>query len=173
MVSVLAFYSDNPSSNPAEVYNFSVKLLLKRTKINKKEAGVGPFFKKIVSPASWLCLKLIYHEAGCSVVHLSSPWLVFTIDAKAFSKVSRQKNLSSVLLKKVNNDNNSSSSRWRENCFLRNVDFVQAGNVFANRRQGSTFGESWLDDFCREHSLRCVVRGRIWLVWLVWIRPNL
>ena len=44
MVSVLAFYSDNPSSNPAEVYNFSVKLLLKRTKINKKEAGVGPFF---------------------------------------------------------------------------------------------------------------------------------
>ena len=46
MVSVLAFYSDDPSSNPAEVYNFSVKLLLKRTKINKKEAGVGPFKKK-------------------------------------------------------------------------------------------------------------------------------
>ena len=41
VVSVLAFYSDNPSSNPAEVYNFSVKLLLKRTKINKKLAGVG------------------------------------------------------------------------------------------------------------------------------------
>ena len=47
VVSVLAFYSDDPSSNPAEVYNFSVKLLLKRTKINKKEAGVGPFFKNI------------------------------------------------------------------------------------------------------------------------------
>ena len=47
MVSVLAFYSDDPSSNPAEVYNFSVKLLLKRTKINKKEAGVGPFFKNL------------------------------------------------------------------------------------------------------------------------------
>ena len=46
MVSVLAFYSDDPSSNPAEIYNFSVKLLLKRTKINKKEAEVGPFFKK-------------------------------------------------------------------------------------------------------------------------------
>ena len=46
MVSVLAFYSDDPSSNPAEVYNFSVKLLLKRMKINKKEAGVGPFFLK-------------------------------------------------------------------------------------------------------------------------------
>ena len=44
VVSVLAFYSDDPSSNPAEVYIFSVKLLLKRMKINKKEAGVGPFF---------------------------------------------------------------------------------------------------------------------------------
>ena len=45
MVSVLAFYSDDPSLNPAEVYNFSVKLLLKITKINKKEAGVGKFKK--------------------------------------------------------------------------------------------------------------------------------
>ena len=35
-VNVLAFYSDDPSSNPAEVYNFSLKLYLKRTKINKK-----------------------------------------------------------------------------------------------------------------------------------------
>ena len=47
VVSVLAFYSDYPSSNPTEVYNFSVKLLLKRTKINKKEAGVGPFKKNV------------------------------------------------------------------------------------------------------------------------------
>ena len=47
VVSMLAFYSDDPSSNPAEVYNFSVKLLLKRMKINKKEAGVGHFKKKI------------------------------------------------------------------------------------------------------------------------------
>ena len=43
VVSVLAFNSDDPSSNHAKVYNFSVKLYLKRTKINKKEAGVGPF----------------------------------------------------------------------------------------------------------------------------------
>ena len=45
VVSVLAFYSDDASSNPAEVYNFSVKLLLKRIKINKKEDGVGPFLE--------------------------------------------------------------------------------------------------------------------------------
>ena len=36
VVSVLAFYSDKPSSNPAEVNNCFVKLLLKGTKINKK-----------------------------------------------------------------------------------------------------------------------------------------
>ena len=42
VVSVLAFYSVNLSSNPAEVYIFSVKLLLKRTKRKKKEAGIGP-----------------------------------------------------------------------------------------------------------------------------------
>ena len=45
VVSVLAFYSDDLSSNPAEVCSFSVKLLWKRTKINKKEDGVGPFKK--------------------------------------------------------------------------------------------------------------------------------
>ena len=46
VVSVLAFYSDDPSSIPAEVYNFSVKLLLKRTKINKKRPGLAQFLKK-------------------------------------------------------------------------------------------------------------------------------
>ena len=46
VVSVLAFYSDDPSSIPAEVYNFSVKLLLKRTKINKKRPGLAQFFLK-------------------------------------------------------------------------------------------------------------------------------
>ena len=42
VVSVLASFSDDPSSIPAEIYNFSVNLRLKSTKINKKEAGVGP-----------------------------------------------------------------------------------------------------------------------------------
>ena len=47
MVSVLAFYSNDPSSIPTEVYNYSVKLLLKRTKINKKRPGLAHFLKKI------------------------------------------------------------------------------------------------------------------------------
>ena len=37
VVSVLAFFSENPSLIPAEVYNFSVKLLLIGTKIKKKD----------------------------------------------------------------------------------------------------------------------------------------
>ena len=36
MVSVLAYYSDDPSSNTAEDNGFSVKCCLKRTKLNKK-----------------------------------------------------------------------------------------------------------------------------------------
>ena len=41
VVSVLAFYSDHPSSNPTEACNFSVKLCLKITKINKKRPGLA------------------------------------------------------------------------------------------------------------------------------------
>ena len=47
MVSVLAFYSEDPSSIPLKPTVVSVILCLKRTKINTKEAGVGPPFKKI------------------------------------------------------------------------------------------------------------------------------
>ena len=41
VVSVLAFYSDDPSSNPAGYLNF----LCEKTRINKKEAGVDPSLK--------------------------------------------------------------------------------------------------------------------------------
>ena len=44
VVSVLAFYSDDPSSNPAEVYNFSVKIVIEKNK-NKLKRGRGwPIF---------------------------------------------------------------------------------------------------------------------------------
>ena len=36
VVSMLAFYSNNPNLNPAEVYNFSLQLDLNRTKIYKR-----------------------------------------------------------------------------------------------------------------------------------------
>ena len=48
VVSVLAFNSDDPSSNLCDVNSFfRKKMCLKRTKISKKEAGVGPYFKGI------------------------------------------------------------------------------------------------------------------------------
>ena len=42
VVSVPAFYSYDPISNPAGYLNF----LYEKTKINEKEAGVGPSLKK-------------------------------------------------------------------------------------------------------------------------------
>ena len=40
VVRVLAFYSDDPGSNPADAYSFFCKkLCLKQTKINKKGRG--------------------------------------------------------------------------------------------------------------------------------------
>ena len=49
MVSVLAFYSDDPSSNSAEVYSFSVKFVFEKNENKQKEARVGPF-KNNISP---------------------------------------------------------------------------------------------------------------------------
>ena len=44
VVSVLAFYSDDPSSIPAEVYNFFCKIVVEKNENKQKEAGIGPFF---------------------------------------------------------------------------------------------------------------------------------
>ena len=43
VVSMLAFYSNDPSSIPAEVYNFFCKIVVEKNKNKQKEAGVGPF----------------------------------------------------------------------------------------------------------------------------------
>ena len=43
VVSMLAYYSDDTSSIPAEVFNFSVYFMLKRTNINEKYAGLVHF----------------------------------------------------------------------------------------------------------------------------------
>ena len=48
VVSVIALYSYNPSSNPAYAYSFSVKFVLEKTKNKQKEVGVGPFIKTSV-----------------------------------------------------------------------------------------------------------------------------
>ena len=53
VVSVLAFYSDDPSSNPAEAYSFSVNFVFEKNQNKQKEGGVGHFFKKILSAWIW------------------------------------------------------------------------------------------------------------------------
>ena len=45
VVSVLAFYSDDPSSNLAEANNFFRIIVCKKNE-NKQKRGVGPLFKK-------------------------------------------------------------------------------------------------------------------------------
>ena len=47
VVSVPAFYSDDPSLNPA---GYLINFLYEKTKINEKEAGVGPSLKKTLRP---------------------------------------------------------------------------------------------------------------------------
>ena len=47
VVSVLAFYPDGPSSNPAHIYSFFCTICVrKRTKINKKRGRGWPILKK-------------------------------------------------------------------------------------------------------------------------------
>ena len=53
VVSVLAFYSDDPSSIPAEVYNFFCKNIVEKNENKQKEAGVGPLLKKKCSLILW------------------------------------------------------------------------------------------------------------------------
>ena len=52
VVSVLAYYSDNPSSNPTEAYSFFYKIVFEKNEINKKRPTLDHiFFKKRI-----LCL---------------------------------------------------------------------------------------------------------------------
>jgi len=40
---VLAFYSDDPSSIPAEVYNFFCKIVVEKNKDKQKQSGLNDF----------------------------------------------------------------------------------------------------------------------------------
>ena len=44
VVSMPAFYSDDPSSNPADLYSFSLKFVFEKKENKQKDAGVGPFW---------------------------------------------------------------------------------------------------------------------------------
>ena len=53
LVSVLDFYYDDPSSNPAKAYSLFCKFCALKKENKQKEAGDGPFFKKMI------CLRCI------------------------------------------------------------------------------------------------------------------
>ena len=55
MVSMLAFYSDDLSSNPAEAYCFFCKIVFEKNENKQKEAGVGPLLKKHRPVLSFHC----------------------------------------------------------------------------------------------------------------------
>ena len=44
VVSVVAFYSDEPSSNPVEAYSFFCKMVFEKNENKQKEAGTGSSF---------------------------------------------------------------------------------------------------------------------------------
>ena len=46
VVSVLAFYSDDPSWNPAEAKSVFYNIVFEKSENKQKEAGVGPLFIK-------------------------------------------------------------------------------------------------------------------------------
>ena len=64
MVRVLAFYSDDPSSNPAGYLNF----LYEKMKMSEKEAGVGQSFQTLVKTEIGAKLTL----TSCRSVELST-----------------------------------------------------------------------------------------------------
>ena len=44
VVSMLTFYSDDPSTNPTGAHSFSVKLVFEMNKNKQKKTRIGPFF---------------------------------------------------------------------------------------------------------------------------------
>ena len=60
---VLAFYSDDPSSNPAEANSFFLQNVVRNIEKNKKEAGLGQFFLQKCCHSSYI-LFVIFSYAG-------------------------------------------------------------------------------------------------------------
>ena len=68
VVSVFAFYSNDPSSNPAYTYSFSVKFLFEKNKNKQKEAWLDPLKKQNCFSSSallWFWIKQSIDEGAC------------------------------------------------------------------------------------------------------------
>ena len=67
VVSALAYYSDNPSSDPADVYCFLLKFVFERTKINKKRPGLAHLLKNGWQVTIAHCIHLYPSSSGPQV----------------------------------------------------------------------------------------------------------
>ena len=59
VVSVLTFQSEDPSSNPAKVFKFSVKLVFEKNENKQREARVGPLCQgriNVKECGGWVCV---------------------------------------------------------------------------------------------------------------------
>ena len=77
MVSMHAFYSDNPSLNPAEVYRFNSVNCLKRKKINKKKPGMA-HLKKTTKVTADLRMLLTISTLARNTIYLIVPFLLIS-----------------------------------------------------------------------------------------------
>ena len=58
VLSVLVFYCNDPSQNPAQAYSFSVKHVLKKNENKQKKTGACPFLKQTFLADKLFCKML-------------------------------------------------------------------------------------------------------------------
>ena len=73
VVSVLAFYSYDPSSNLTHVFSFFCKICIWKDENKQKKAGVGLFFKKVPSTSTSQSSARRRWHISCKMLHLLRP----------------------------------------------------------------------------------------------------
>ena len=71
MVSVLPFYSDDLSSNPADSYSFSVIFVFEKNENKQKRPGLAHFLKALSFMSS--CLVHLNHDIVVAINFASYP----------------------------------------------------------------------------------------------------
>ena len=82
VVSVLAFYSNDPSSNAAEAYILSLKFVYEKNENEQKEDGVGPFKKKL-----FILMHCVAYCVGLLIdlLIVRDPWVIQKIQLLNFN----------------------------------------------------------------------------------------
>ena len=98
VVSMLAFYSDNPSSNPAEAYSFFCKIVFEKVENKQKRPGLAHVLK---TDASHLFESRLYSYLGTSRFRFN--WSLWLHQSKVYknlwNEAKRAKFLNNVTVK--------------------------------------------------------------------------